>query len=295
MKKIITLIALLFLQTKSWAWDWSYKLNASQYKTSNANLTSTDSSDTVTNYGGSLQMKDDKWKWKVKGQAEKYQTYTENDFYSYEVGPTYNRTKNNDYSISYFNLVYNNVPTVNADTASDNSGIRIGTNIYNDIDKDLSNYISITATNKNYSKLSRTDRSFSGLIGLESNLSSILTLNPEASLAVTKSSVSDYSTYSYGPGLYVTLTPLDDLEFSASMSYAYTLYSTRTVSIINSRGKSANVQMHQELVATEVGASYYLTKHLPFTIKYSTSKNSSNNVSYDYKANIVSFGLGYKF
>jgi len=88
---------------------------------------------------------------------------------------------------------------------------------------------------------------------------------------------------------------MENLEFNGSISYAYTLYSTRTTTTTNNRGRNVNTQMFQELVATEIGASYYVTKQLPLTIKYSTSKNSSNNVSYDYKANIVSFGLGYKF
>ena len=289
MKTLLIILTSIF-SLNGLAWDFTYRLNANQSKTNNVNQDSTNVSDTISDYYLTLQTKQSDWKVKLKGQLETYQTVTDNDFYSLDLSTTYNRTPDNDLTIGIFKTTYHHTPAVSSDTASDNSGIRFGTNFYNEFTESHTGIFSMSASRKNYSKLSRQDTGVVASLGLESYFTPKFSLSPDFSVSGNSSSSSDYSTASYSPSIYATLTANDKLELFASASYSYSYYITRKVLV-----KNKNQNVYQEVTTQEVGAIISLVKNLPLTIKYTSNKGQSNDNYYQYKANLVSFGLGLKF
>ena len=289
MKPLLIITTCLF-SLSGFAWDFTYKLNANQSKTSNVNQDSTNISDTITDYYLTLQTKQSDWKVKLKSQLETYQTVTDNDFYSLDLSTSYNRTPDNDISVGVFKTTYHHTPAIYSDSASDNTGVRLGTNFYNEFTENHTGVFSLSASRKNYSKLSRKDTGLSASIGLESYFTPQFSLSPDFSVSSNSSSTSDYNTASYSPSIYATLTANDKLELFASASYYYSYYLNRKVLV-----KNKNQNVYQEITTQEVGAIISLIKNLPLTIKYTSTNGQSNYTYYQYKANLVSFGLGLKF
>ncbi len=293
----IHLIIFFFFVTNAKAWDFSYKLNAQHSQTNNVNLTDTNPiADTSTNYLLTLQTKNDDWKFRFKTQMENYQKQTENDYYSGDLSATYNKTKDNDYTLSFFKLVYNHTPAISSDSASDNYGVKVATNFYHEIDSELTSFISLSGSLKNYDKIiDRKDDIVFASVGLESYLTSIFMISPEFNLSLNHSTQTTYNNMGYGPAVTATLSPNEDWELSFNASYTYTLYSDRKIDAINGLGKRVSTKEHQGLMVLETGTTYYITKHLPLTLLYSKSANTSNNTTYQYNAENLSFGLGFKF
>ena len=286
---------LLFLfvagSLKGYAWDFTYKLNANQTKTSNVNQDDTNIQDTITDYYLILQTKQDDWKIKLKTQLETYQKVSDNDFYTLDLGTTYNRTKANDITVGVFKTTYHHTPAIYSDTASDNSGVRLGTNFYNEFSENHTGIISLNGSRKNYNKLSRQDTALSASLGLESFLTPDFSLSPDFTVSSNSSSSSLYNTAGYSPSIYANLTASEKLELFASASYSYNYYLDRTTTT----GKNKQQNVYQATTTYEGGAIISLVKNLPFTIKYTSTKGQSNLSYYQYKANLVSFGLGLKF
>jgi hypothetical protein len=289
MKKIF-IILLTLISLDGFAWDFTYKINANQSKTSNVNQDSTNISDTISDYYLTLQTKQSDWKVKLKGQLETYQTVTDNDFYSLDLSTTYNRTPDNDISVGVFQTTYHHTPVIYSDTASDNNGVRVGTNFYNEFTENHTGVFTLSASRKNYSKLSRQDTGLSASIGLESYFTPQFNLSPDFSVSSNSSSSNIYSTAGYSPSIYATLTANDKIELFASASYSYSYYLNRKVLV-----KNKNQNVYQEITTQEVGAIFSFIKNLPLTIKYTSTNGQSNYTYYQYKANLVSFGLGLKF
>lgn len=307
MRKLLSAVILFSVSSGIYAWDFSLKADAQKEHTDNVNFTSTNPiADNITSYGGYLQTKNDTFKIKLKGKVEKYQNQNVNDNYATDLSLQYKRTKDNSFTFSVFKQVYNGVSLLNTDTTSDNSGGRLSTTITKQFDKDTSGYITLTGTYKKYPKIiGRTDKIAEGTFGLEHYFNNTFMINPELNLQSDKSADAYYSNFSYGPSIFVDITPNDTWEIFFDASYSYTRYSGRPVTITVNR-RTTTEDEHQTLVSYDAGLIFNLTKALSLQAKYQTGKNTSNNngtnragttatTSPVYKVNVTSFNIACKF
>ncbi len=297
MKKILILNALICFAPASHAWDFSAKADAQQASINNVNLTNTNpESDTYSILNGYVQTKDDTFKIKLKGRTEKYKTHSENDNYSVDLSLQYKRTKTNEYTFALFKQVYYGTPLVSTDTSSDNSGGRLSTTFSKDFDKDTSGYIVLNGSYKKYSQVAnRNDKTLGGSVGLEHYFNSTLLINPELLAASNISTDSYYQNTYYGASLYLSYTPTETLEIFVDGSYTHTSYSDRTITTILRNNRTSSEKEYQNLSGAGIGVIYTIANMVPVQVKYSTSTNSSNNSISAYKAEILSFGIGFKF
>ncbi len=299
MKKLFSTVLLFTVSSSLYAWDFSLKLDGQRENTDNVNLTNTNPiSDTVTSYGGYIQTKNETYKLKLKGKVEKYQKQNVNDNWSSDLSLQYKRTKDNSFTFAAFKQVYNGISLLNTDTTSDNVGGRISTTITKNFDKDTSGYITLTGTYKKYPKIAgRNDKIIGAAFGLEHYFNNTFMINPELNVQNNSSADSYYSNFSYGPSIFIDITPNDSWEIFFDASYAYTRYSGRSIPItINRRATTENE--HQTLTSYDAGLIFNLSKVLSLQGKYQTGKNTSNNVSTTspaYKVSVTSFNIVCKF
>jgi hypothetical protein len=297
MKSKITVI-LIFISLNSSAWDFVAKGNVQQSSTSNVNNTSTGAiADKFTAIDGYLQEKNDFFKFKIKGKKEQYKSQTANDNYAVDFSVQYKHSKSDDYTIGVFKQVYNGASIISTDTTSDNNGGRISATFTKEFNPDTSLYFSPTFTSKKYPKIaSRTDKILTGALGVEYNFSPDFMINPEFDLQNNNSSDSYYGSTSVGPTLTLSYTPNDFWEFFADASYSATVYTGRVLTQqppLNPRIKP--VYEKQNLTSTDIGVTCNLISFVSLTAKYAREKNTSNNPTSAYKANVGSFGFGLKF
>jgi hypothetical protein len=277
------------------AWDFGLKGNYQFSRTDNVNSTATAKiKDKFTTANLAAQVKNKKIKLRIKGKLEKYKKQTDNDYYSADVNLQYKFTKDLDFNLGAFKLVYNNIPAISSDTSSNNSGARLSVNYNIQHDNQNSTLLSLTATQKNYPVLVRKDKIVTALIGFEYLPNEMFTVSPDFSLNSNSSDDDYYKNYSYGPSLYLGFIPSDSWEFSLNLSYTHTKYSGRPITS-TVKGRAVNVDEYQGLVTTEVGTIYNLTQNLSLQGKYSTSKNNSNNSSSAYVTNLFSGNIGFRF
>lgn len=296
MKKLIIINALICFCPATYAWEFSAKADVQQASTNNINLTNTNpETDSYSILNGHVQTKDDIYKIKFKAKAEKYKTHTENDNYTLDLSLQYKRTKNNDYTFAIFKQVYNGVPLVTTDTSSDNSGARISTTFSKDLGKDTLGYIVLDGTYKKYDKIdNRNDKNFGGSLGLEHYYTPTFLINPELLAGTILSTDSYYQNTFYGASVLMSYNATENLEIFVDGSYVHTSYSDRTVSRIV-RNRTINEEEYQNLASAGIGGSYTIANMIPVQVKYSNSTNSSNNSTSAYKAEILSFSIGFKF
>lgn len=296
MNNLVLALLMLSNTTSLFAWDFGAKADAQKFFTDNVGLTGTDRiSDSYTTYGGYLQLKNKIFKVKAKAKTEKYQKQKENDNYTIDLSFQYKHSKQDDYSLAIFKQVYNGTPSGSSDSTSDNSGARLSANFSQDLDKNTNIYFSPSATYKKYPKMSnRIDKLMSASAGLEKYLSTQFMFNPEASAQYALSSDSYYKNISYGPSLLLSFTPNDDWEIFVNGSYTYTRYSGRNVdSTVN--GKVVSKNEFQESTSADLGVTYNATSFASLQVKYQTNKNTSNNTTSGYKANVASFAMAFRF
>ncbi|MBC7538123.1 MAG: hypothetical protein H7281_04840 [Bacteriovorax sp.] len=296
MKKLLILNLLICFAPQAYAWDFGFKADAQESFTDNVNLTNTNSiSDSFYSYGGYLQTRNEIFKLKLKAKAEKYNLQKENDNYSFDLSMQYKRTKNNDFTFALFKQVYNGIPLVSTDTTSDNNGGRLSTTFSTDFDKETSGYLILNGTYKKYTKIiNRNDTITGASIGLEHYLNSNLLINPELLAASNNSNDSYYKNTFYGPSLLISYTPNDKFEFFVDGSFSHTKYSGRSIVTVV-KNKNVTTSEYQELKSAGIGAIYTLANMFPIQLRYSTNKNSSNNSTSAYKAQILSISVGMKY
>jgi hypothetical protein len=294
MKKIWLSFALFAISQSLYCWDMGGKLDAQRSSTSNVNLTETSPiKDTYSTLRGYLQAKNDTFRIKLRGRKEKYTLQNANDNYFADLSLQYKHSQEDDYTIGIFKQAYDGPTIVSTDTTSDNLGGRFSADFSKDFGNDNSGYLSIKGSQKKYSKIpGRTDKIVGGTLGIEHYFSSRFMVNTDLSLQKNKSTLSHYSNLSLIPNLLISFNPYDSWEIFADASYAKTNYSERTVII---SGVSQNINETQSLVSFDIGTVYKLTKNVSLQMNYSSGKNSSNNPSSVYKADILSLGLILKF
>lgn len=297
MKNIFVFLLAFQFSINLYAWDWSLKADTQRFSTDNVNLSSSGSavSDTYSSFGGYIQTRNDQFRIKLKGKSEQYTKQNENDNYLYELSLQYKRNKNTDFTFAVFNQVYNGASLISTDSTSDNRGGRIASTFSSNLDVETSGYLTLNGTFKKYPKMdNRIDKSFGASLGFEHYFFYDLLFNPELSSALNSSSQSYYRNYFYGPSLFISFNPSENLEFFVSGSFTHTIYSGRNIeSTVNNKKTSS--REYQELKTMEVGTSYTIADLLPIQLKYSINENTSNNSSTAYKAQILSFGVSIKF
>lgn len=296
MKLLIPSVCLTLFSLNSYAWDFSIKGDAQRASTDNVNLASTAQvSDSYTTFSGYLQAKNENYKFKLKGKTDKYTQQKENDNYSTDLSLQYKHSKNDSYTVGVFKQVYNGTPVLVTDTTSDNDGARFSSNFSKDYDKNSSGYFSLSGTYKRYTKITnRTDTILGAALGFEHYFTSTFMANPEFNIQNNSSKDAYYKNFSYGPSLLLDWTPNDFWEIYASASYAYTNYSGRYVNTVV-RGRTTSSKEYQELTSTDAGIVYTFENNISLQLKYSIAKNSSNNTTSSYKANVLSYNIGLKF
>jgi len=295
MNKLLIFNSILLFSFNLYAWDFGVKADFQRATTNNVDLSNTNPvSDTYSTYGGHVQVKDNVYKIKLKAKAEKYKLRTVNDNYTFDLSFQYKPTKHNDYTFAVFKQTYNGITATSTDTASDNNGGRFSVTFSKDFDKKTSGYLILNGTAKKYTKIAnRNDKIIGASIGLEHYKETTLLINPELLAASNNSTDSYYKNFFYGPSLLISYTPNDNWEIYLDGSISFTKYSRRTVSTIV-KGRKSNENEHQELSSAGMGAIYTITEKFPLEVKYTSSKNSSNNSTSAYKAQILSFNIGMK-
>lgn len=293
MKKTIFMLILLALNASAMAWDFSSKGNIQTVKTNNVNLTTTSPiADTYLLFGGYIQAKNDNLKFKLKAKNEKYKDQKTNDNYSADLGVQY-KANNSEYNFGVFNQVYNGATLTSSDTTSDNSGARVSATFTHKYTNETSEYFTINGSYKKYPNITdRIDKAVGLSYGLEHNFTSQISINPEINITNNSSGASYYSYFSYGPFVILSYIPNDSWEFFVDANITRTNYSDRTI-ITNSssRLRSGTTKEYQSLLTTDIGALYNLSQYFTIQVKYSKSKNSSNNETAPYTANVLAFDL----
>lgn len=297
MKKLTLALLVMTSASASHAWDFSLKGDAQKAFTDNVNLTNTNPiTDDFTTLSGYLQMKSESWRLRLKGKMEKYSKQTENDNYSTDLSLQYKRNKNQDYTFAVFKQVYNGTPQVTTDTTSDNTGYRLNANFTHDFEKQTQGYFSLGATGKKYTKIAgRKDTIFNTALGLEHTFAQHFLIAPELSFQHISSTDSYYSNNSYGPNILLSYTPDDSWELFLNGNYSHTTYTGRSVTRTVRANKTVTEKEYQELFNADAGVIYSFPLYASLTAKYTRSKNSSNNSSSAYQANIFYVGVGVKF
>lgn len=293
--KRISLIIFLLAITNAHAWDLGAKFDAQRSNTNNVNLTTTsptsDSYNTLSAYG---QVKNEKWKYKLKFRSEKYATEKANNNNIADFSVQYKRTKTNDFTLNIFRQTYTGTTAVNNDTSSDNNGYKLATTITKVYDKENSGYLTLSGGGKSYPKMTnRKDTTFVVGFGLEHTVSSQFMINPEFNFQSNSSSNTYYSTTSLGPSILVSYTPNDNWEIFSDLSYNYTKYTGRVVAV-QVRRRTQNETETQSLTAFDLGAIYTFANGFSLNGKFAKSKNTSNNDTSAYNADVISFNVGLK-
>lgn len=297
MKKIVLPLLILSATGVHASWDFSLKGDAQKAFTDNVNLTNTAPiSDNYAILGGYLQAKNETWKLKLKVKMEKYTAQTENDNYVTDLSLQYKKSKNQDFTFAVFKQVYNGTPLVSTDTTSDNSGLRLAANFTHDFNKSTQGYFALSATLKNYAKIEgRKDKILSAAVGLEHSFAKSFLIAPELSFQKNVSADDYYSSTSYGPNLLLSYSPDDSWEYFIDGNYSHTNYTGRTVTRTIRPNKTVTEKEYQELFNTDAGVIFSFLQYASLTAKYTHSKNTSNNSTSAYSANIAYLGLGLKF
>lgn len=286
----------IFFTPNLYAWNITFKADTQRASTNNVNLSTSSNtiSDNYSTYGSYLQAKNDTFKIKIKGKMVKYTQQKENDNYSYDLSLQYKRNKNNDYTFSLFKQVYNGTTLTSTDTTSNNNGGRIFANFSNDYGEENSRYMTLNGTHKKYSNMgNRIDQIAEATFGIDHYLFPKLEINPELIIAINNSNDSYYKNTNYGPYLSISYNPTEKWELFVNGSFTHTAYSNRNIQAVINR-KIVSINEYQELTTEEIGSIYTIADLIPVQMKYSVSKNTSNNSASAYKAGIFSFGVSIK-